>query len=108
MESIGGFKLRNNGGFVCAGKVQYIDGNGNTHTSDRWGFIPIGQSEKMNPADKKVPDGAVMRMYIDIEAGDDRTGAPYFLYDSKLTNYAEYDITGTTLNSDVHFDGIKN
>jgi hypothetical protein len=25
MQSIGGFKLRNNGGFVCAGKVQYMD-----------------------------------------------------------------------------------
>ena len=108
MESIGGFKLRNNGGFVCAGKVEYIDQNGNPKTSDRWGFIPIGQSEMMWPKDKQVPDGVVMRMYIDIEAGDDRTGTPYFLYDSNLKNYAEYDITGTTLNSDVHFDGVKN
>jgi hypothetical protein len=107
MQSIGGFKLRNNGGFVCAGKVQYIDGDGNPKTSDRWHNIALGQDEMMWPKEKGVPDGSVMRMYIDITLGDDRTGTPYFLYDSKLTNYADYDITGTTLNSEVHFDGVK-
>jgi hypothetical protein len=108
MESVGGFKLRNNGGFVCAGQVEYIDTNGNPQKSDRWGFINLGDSEVMRPNEKGVPDGAIMQMYIDIRAGNDRTGGTYFIYDSKLSNYAEYDISGTTLNSDVHFDGIKN
>jgi hypothetical protein len=110
MDSVGGFKLRNNGGFVCAGKMQYIDlaGSGGTSVSDRWGFIPLGQEEMMmDPGDKGVPAGAAIMMYIDIEAGDDRTGGQYFLWDPNSTSYAEYDITGTTLDSSVHFDGIK-
>jgi hypothetical protein len=48
-----------------------------------------------------------MRIYIEIQSGDDRAGAPYFIYDARLANYAAYDITGTALDSDVHFDGVK-
>jgi hypothetical protein len=107
MQTIGAFKLRNNGGFVCAGKVQYIDSNGGVQLSDRWSWIPLGQSEMMNPSEKSVANGSIIQMYIDIQAGNDRTGGTYFLYDSSSAQYAEYDITGTTLNSDVHFDGIK-
>ena len=110
MQSIGGFKLRNNGGFVCAGKIQYMDlaGSGGVGVSDRWGWIPLGQEEMMmDPGDKGVPAGAAIMMYIDIAAGNDRTGGPYFLWDPASNQYAEYDITGTTLQSNVHFDGIK-
>jgi hypothetical protein len=107
MQTIGGFKLRNNGGFVCAGKVQYIDPNGGTNHTDRWHWIALGQEEDMNPGEKGVPPGSFSQMYIDIEAGNDRTGGTYFIYDPTSPLYAEYDITGTTLNSDVHFDGIK-
>lgn len=110
MQSINGFNLRNNGGFVCAGKVNYIDtaGGGGTGTSDRWDMIPLGQQEMMQDlADKGVPAGALIEMYIDIEAGNDRTGGQWFQWDPSSTEYAEYDITGTTLESTVHFDGIK-
>jgi hypothetical protein len=107
MITIGAFKLRNNGGFVCAGKVQYINDAGGITLSDRWDRIPIGQDEMMFPRDRDVADGSIMQMYIDIVWGDDRTGGTYFLYDSNSKKYAEYDITGTTLNSTVHFDGIK-
>jgi hypothetical protein len=90
--------------------MQYIDlaGSGGTSVSDRWGFIPLGQEEMMmDPGDKGVPAGAAIMMYIDIEAGDDRTGGQYFLWDPNSTSYAEYDITGTTLDSSVHFDRTK-
>ena len=106
MQTIGSFNLANNGGFVCAGKVMYIDPNGGTATSDRWGWIPIGQNENMNPSDQSVPDGSLVQMYIDIQAGNDRTGGTYFMYDSKSKACAKYDIRGTTYNSSVHFDGI--
>ena len=111
MDAIGGFKLRNNGGFVCAGKVKYIDlEHGGEGVSDRWHYINLGQSEMMmgkDLPDKGVPAHCLIQMYIDIVAGNDRTGGTYFQFDPSSTVYAEYDITGTTFNSDVHFDGIK-
>ena len=111
METIGGFKLRNNGGFVCAGRVKYLNlDDGSSGVSDRWHYINLGQSEMMmgkDLADKGVPAHALIQMYIDIVAGNDRTGGTYFVWDQSSNAYAEYDITGTTLNSDVHFDGIK-
>ena len=107
MLTIGGFKLRNNGGFVCAGKVQYIDGNGDVHEFGEYHSIAIGKGETLNPADKGIVSGALIQIYIDVKAGDHRTGGKYFLYDSSSTQYAEYDITGSTHKSHVHFDGIK-
>ena len=106
MQAIGCFVLANNGGFVCQGKVQYIDNDGNMNLTDGYGNMPIGQRETMNPGDKGVPDGAPMRMYIDIVAGDDRTGSPWWLFSASSNQCANYDITGTTLNSSVHFNGI--
>jgi hypothetical protein len=107
MDTIGSFKLTNNGGFVCAGKVQYIDPNGFPKRSDRWHYINVTESETMNPSEKGVPSGSLIEMYIDIVAGNDRTGGTYFIYDPSSNRRAEYSITGTTLNSHVHFDGIR-
>jgi hypothetical protein len=107
MQTIGAFKLRNNGGFVCAPAAKYIDADGNFQQSSNGGNIALGQGEMFSPGDHGVPDGCVMQMYIWIEAGSDRTGQPFFVYDSSSNMYAEYDITGTTLQSDVHFDGVK-
>jgi len=107
MQKIGAFYLRNNGGFVCAPAANYIDENGNFNTSSNGGHIALGQGVMFSPADHGVPDGSTMQLYIWIEAGSDRTGAPFFEYDSTSNLYAEYDITGTTLKSDVHFDGVK-
>lgn len=110
MDTIGGFRLTNKGGFVCAGKVQYIDDHGSTKRTARWHWISLGQSEDMmgdDLAQKGVPAGALIQMYIEIQAGDDRTGGRYFRWDQSSTACAEYSITGTTLNSSVHFDGIK-
>lgn len=106
MQTIGQFNLANNGGFACAGKVMFIDPNGNTGTSERWEMIPLGQNETMKPKDQGVPNGALVQMYIDIAAGNDRTGGTYFLYDANSPACANYSITGTTLNSSVHFGGI--
>jgi hypothetical protein len=107
MKTIGAFKLRNNGGFVCAGRVQYINADGGISLFDRWDRIAIGQEEMMTPGDRDVADSSIMQMYIAIVLGDDRTGGTYFLYDSKSKQYAKYYVAGTTLSSTVHFDGIK-
>jgi hypothetical protein len=107
VQHVRGFVLNNFGGFVCAGKIAYLDDAGDEQLTDDYGKIPNPQSETMDAASKGVPDGSVMRLYIWIEAGDDRTGAPYFICDYSSPNHAHYNITGTTLDSTVTFEGLK-
>lgn len=107
MQTIGSFQLINNGGFVCAGKVMYIDtDNGSQGTTSRWGNITNPNSETMYPKDQGVGSGWMVQMYIDIVAGNDRTGGTYFNYDPNSSACAIYRITGTTLNSNVNFEGV--
>lgn len=107
MQTIGSFQLINNGGFVCAGKVMFIDtDNGTNGTTDRWDWITNPNSETMYPKDKDIKQNWFIQMYIDIMAGSDRTGGQFFLYDPNSKACAIYRITGTTLNSSVHFEGV--
>ena len=107
MQKIKQFRMRNNGGFVCSGKIQYIDNDGNVQLSEGAPRIPIGQGEWVDPAVLGVPDACPMMLYFDVVLGEDRTAGIYYLGDTSSNLYAEYDITGTTYNSDVHFDGVK-
>lgn len=106
MQNVRGFVLKNQGGFVCDGRIFYIDNDGNEQLTDDYGREAIGHKETMDAAAKQVPEDTVMRLYITIVAGDDRTGAPYFLCDYSSPNYAHYTVSGTTLNSHVKLDGV--
>jgi len=105
-QKIGGFILRNNGAFVCSGKVMYMEQDGSSGTTDGFGNIMAGQQETMRPSDKGIAQGTLIQLYIDIMAGSDRTGGTYYRYGPGSNNFAQYSITGTTLFSDVHFEGI--
>ncbi len=107
MDSIGFLSLKNNGGFVCAGALKYITQNGDESTTERWHYINLGESETMTPSEKGVAAGSLIQMKIIIAAGDNRTGGTWFLYDPNSNHMANYSITGTTLHSTVHFDGIS-
>jgi hypothetical protein len=107
MDVIGGFKLTNKGGFVCAGKVQYIDSGGYPKLTDRWHWIGQDSEVMVDLGQKGVPEGSIIQLYIEIRAGDNRTGGRYFRWDPSSRSIAEYRITGTTLNSAVHFEGIR-
>ncbi|WP_237479737.1 hypothetical protein [Lichenibacterium dinghuense] len=107
MQKIKQFRMRNNGGFVCAGQIQYIDQNGNVQMTETAGNIPIGQGEWVDPGSLGVPDGSPIMLCFNIVLGSNRTAGQYYMSDTSSNQYAEYDITGTTLNSHVHFDGVK-
>lgn len=108
MDRISAFKLKNEGGFVCAGEIQYIDpSDGSTQRTTQWSPLNITEDEMMNPADRQLSSGTLVQMYIRIIWGDDRTGGTYFIYDPSSPKYADYWIDGTTLNSSVHYEGLK-
>lgn len=105
--SVAGFYLDNEGGFVCAPAAMYIDDDGGTGTSENGGRLSLGMSEYFYPNQHGVQDDALIQMYIWIDSGNDRTGGTYFQYDPTATVYARYEITGTTMNSTVHFQGVS-
>jgi hypothetical protein len=108
MESIGGFKLTNEGAIVGAASwVEYIDGDGETKLSERWYWNGGEPLVMTNLGSKGVPAGARIQVCIEIQAGDDLAAGHYFQWDSSSPACAEYTITGTTLNAALHFDGIK-
>lgn len=108
MQSINSFYLFNNGGFVCHTGCDYIDMNsGGTDSGSSGGNISLGNGEAYNPGDHGVAAGSLVQLTIGIDLGNSRTGGAYFTYDPSAPGQAHYEITGTTLNSDVKFQGIQ-
>jgi len=108
MRSVSAFYLANNGGFVCFPRIQYIDQNGNKQlTPDTGQRLDINQNSTITVAQYNIPAGCFGQIYIDIIWGDDRTGGTYFLLDQSANATAMYNITGTTLDSSVHFNGVS-
>ena len=107
MQTIGSFFLENDGGFVCQTGCMYINGDGGTGTDTNGGRISVGTSEYYSPGDHGVQPNSPVQLYISIEAGSDRTGGSYFMWDPTATVSARYSISGTTLDSDVHFHGVS-
>ena len=107
IQKIGYFHLDNEGGFVCYGRVNWIDPEtGDTGTFDG-GRIPVGQAEDLKPGDNGVPDGAIINLEIRIIAGNDRGTGPHYKFDKSLGSHSDWEITGTTLVSSVHFKGVN-
>lgn len=107
MKQISSFYLFNNGGFACNTGCTYIDDDGNICNGSSGGHISLGTGEAYNPGDHGVAAGTTVRLAIGITAGNDRTGGQYFEYQPTAPGQAHYEITGTTLNSDVHFQGVQ-
>lgn len=106
MDKILGISFTNSGAFLCKAKLMYTLADGSTGMTDDWGTMNPGQMVFMNPGDKGLPAGAVIQLYIDIIAGNDRTGGVNFHYGPAHQQVAQYAITGTTFFSHVDYQGI--
>ena len=99
-KKIGGFTLRNGGGFVCRGKVAYEDEDEQkVVTDDETGDILLGQQAEVDPGSLGVPDGAKMWLYVHVIAGSDSEAFHRYRYEKGNKNKAHYVITGTTLSN---------
>lgn len=107
MQKINSFYLFNNGGFVCHPGCNFIGDDGGTDTGSAGGNISLGTGVAYNFKDHDIADGSLVELTIGIDAGNDRTGGQYFIYDSSAPGQAHYEITGTTLNSTVNFQGVQ-
>lgn len=110
LSKIKSFKLRNNGAFTCNGRIQWYDNHKKTkHWTDGASAMPINAGESLwaSPEKFKIPSSAYIQLHIPITFGDERSTGKWFIYDSSSDYFYEFDITGTTWDSDVHNDGRK-
>lgn len=105
METVGKFRLENEGGFVA--KLQFAyDKDGKRVKSDKSGDITLGKSKTMTPAELNVPNGAVVTLVAFVVAGSDHESQEQYKFDANSNRTANYRISGTTLINHLRFDGI--
>jgi hypothetical protein len=94
-QKIGKFSLLNQGGFVVRMDAQYrTNGNGNWIRTNLTGDILLSQKQSADPGQHNVPDGADVRLFADVEAGNDKIADQIFTYKMGNTHVAKYAISG--------------
>jgi hypothetical protein len=109
---IHGIRLYQNGWFIAQLAVYYsTDGGVTWHESVLTSNLLRGDDITMPLESLGVPEHALVKIHVVVKAGKDRTGTEVFETDySYLTYwgfyYAEYEITGTTGNPKLTYNGI--
>ncbi len=107
---ITGMDLQNKGGFVAKLACYYSTDGGVTWTeSDHTGGItsPFWLSEYLKTL--HVPNDALVKIHVIVVAGKDRTGVELFQYKDVdwVYHWAQYEISGTTLNPTLKYTGLR-
>lgn len=99
---VGNLQLKNQGGFVVKMDFVYLDDNmDKKRVSGSEKNIALGQSEKCDPGNYKVPDGAIVTVHVDVVAGKDKVGTSWFQYQKGNPHTANFVISGTTLDNEL-------
>lgn len=95
LQTISEMSLENRGGFIAKIKFQYMDSDGNVHTTDAGPNIVVTETQTANPGVYGVPEGATVWLYVDVFWGTDNIAQEHFQYSRESPNTAAYKITGT-------------
>jgi hypothetical protein len=87
-------------------QFSYLDDNGEKLLTAQSGDVLLGQTSTINPADLKVPDGAMVYMHVFVVWGTDNEARRAFIFEKGNTAVANYNISGTTLNNDLGLTDI--
>ena len=101
LQKIGKMSLKNSGGFVARIQFSYLDDEGEKKLTGQTGDITLGFTSTVDPGDLGVPDGSMVYMHVFVVWGYDNEAKRAFLYEKGNTSVAHYNISGTTLNSDL-------
>ena len=101
LQKIGKMSLKNGGGFVARIQFSYLDDDGEKKLTGQTGDVPLGQTKTVDPAELKVPDGAMVYLHVFVVWGTDNEARRAFTYEKGNVSTANYTITGTTLNNDL-------
>lgn len=102
------FMLRNNDGwFVARIRISWNikDGSGVFEESG-YHDICINKERTLDLKGTNIPAGATVKLIAEIAGGPDKEATESFIYYPDSTNIARYEVSGTTLNSDLNRLGI--
>lgn len=107
MESIGKFRLHQQGGYVCRTEFVYIDESGRLMQSAQTGNQTLGFTYDVDPHDLGIKDGTTVWMKIWVMWGNDNQAQQGFIYQRGNPKTAVYTCSGTTLSNHLSLDGIE-
>jgi hypothetical protein len=107
MEHVGYVSLINQGGFVCRMRFKYLDDTGTFVVTKETGDITLGRTDRVDPGNLGVPNGATFLLYVDVVWGTDNQASNMLIYEKGSNKCAAYNISGTSTINNLGFIGIK-
>jgi len=108
-EKVGNIAIKNQGGFHVRMDFQFIDPRGSSsRLRGSRKTIRLGRTETQDPGNYGLTDGALFTVHADVEAGSSKTGTIWLRYEKNNKRIARFLISGTTLDNELGFNGIRN
>ena len=107
LQTIGYFRLLNEGGFIAKMKFNYIGDDGQSKATLQTGDIFPGQTMAARLADYGVPDGAVVYLQVDVVWDGQHKADEAFAHDKDGDGIACYAIAGTTASNRLALTGVE-
>jgi len=107
MLEVGRFSLYNNGGFVASIKFIYMGQEGMEHEVRATDSFPVLQTRVASPGECGVPDGSMVWLKVGVTAGYDNKSQRCFIYRAANQQVADFTISGTTLDNNLEFKGLR-
>ena len=107
LQTIGFFRLLNEGGFIAKMRFNYIDDDGRNKGTLQTGDIFPGQTTTAKLADFGVPDGALVYLQVDVVWDGQNKADDAFAHDKDSDGIACYAIAGTTASNTLSLTGLE-
>lgn len=107
LQTIGSFRLLNEGGFIAKMSFNYIDDDGRNKATLQTGDIFPGQTKAARLADFGVPDGALVYLQVDVVWDGQNKADDAFAHDKDSDGIACYAIAGTTASNTLSLIGLE-
>ena len=107
LQTIGFFRLLNEGGFIAKMRFNYIDDDGRNKGTLQTGDIFPGQTMAARLTDFGVPDGALVYLQVDVVWDGQHKADEAFAHDKDGDGIACYAIAGTTASNTLSLTGLE-
>ena len=106
-QTIGSFRLLNEGGFIAKMSFNYIDDDGRSKSTLQTRDIYPGQTMAAKLTDFGVPDGALVSLQVDVVWDGQNKADEAFAHDRRSDGIACYAIAGTTASNMLALTGLE-
>ena len=107
LQTIGSFRLLNEGVFIAKMSFNYIDDDGRNKGTLQSRDIFPGQTMAARLTDFGVPDGALVSLQVDVVWDGQNKADEAFAHDRRSDGIACYAIAGTTASNRLALTGVE-